>query len=46
VPEVVKKLTDFGLEVTPSDAQRMTSYIQSEIARWHPLIKARGLKLE
>jgi tripartite-type tricarboxylate transporter receptor subunit TctC len=46
VPEVAKKLTDFGLEVTPSDPARMTQYTQAEIQRWHALIKSRGLKLE
>jgi tripartite-type tricarboxylate transporter receptor subunit TctC len=46
VPEVARKLTDFGLEVTPSTPQQMASYMQAEIQRWHALIKARGLRLE
>lgn len=45
-PEVNKSLTDFGLEVTPSDGKRMASYAESETKVWHPLIRQRGLKME
>jgi tripartite-type tricarboxylate transporter receptor subunit TctC len=45
-PEVIKSLTDFGLEVTPSDGNQMASYAESETKLWHPLIRQRGLKTE
>lgn len=45
-PEVAKKLTDFGLEVTPADATALAQFTRAEVARWHPLIRERGLKLE
>jgi tripartite-type tricarboxylate transporter receptor subunit TctC len=44
--EVAKKLVDFGLEVTPGDPAAMAEYTRSEIARWHALIRQRGLRLE
>ena len=45
-PDVVGKLRDFGLEPTPSTPEQMSAYIQSEIARWHALIRERKLTLE
>ena len=46
VPEVAKKLADFGLEVTPSGPAQMAQVTRSEIARWHALIRERQLTLE
>jgi len=46
VPDVAGKLRDFGLEPTPSTPEQMSAYIQSEIARWHALIRERKLTLE
>ena len=45
-PEVTKALTEFGLEVTPSDAKQMAAFAESETKIWHPLIRQRGIKLE
>jgi len=45
-PDVAKKLADFGLDVTPSDPAAMADYARSEVARWHALIRQRGLRLE
>ena len=45
-PEVVKSLTDFGLEITPGDGKQMASFADSETRLWHPLIRQRGLKME
>ncbi len=45
-PTTVKALTDFGLEVTPSDAAQMAAFTEAETARWHTLIRQRGLKLD
>lgn len=45
-PEVSRKLEEFGLEPIPGTAEQMVAYIKSETARWHTLIKQRGLTLE
>lgn len=45
-PEVLKALTDFGLEVTPSDANQMAAYTEAETKLWHGFIRERGIKLE
>jgi tripartite-type tricarboxylate transporter receptor subunit TctC len=45
-PEVTRKLQEFGLEPVPSNAEQLAAYIKSETARWHALIKQRGLTLE
>lgn len=45
-PMTVKALTDFGLEVTPSNAAQMAAFTEAETARWHALIRQRGLKLD
>jgi tripartite-type tricarboxylate transporter receptor subunit TctC len=45
-PEVSRKLVEFGLEPIPGNAEQMAAYIKSETARWHALIKQRGLTLE
>lgn len=46
VPDISRKLQDFGLEPTPSGPEQMAAYVKAEIARWHALIKARGLVIE
>lgn len=45
-PEVIKALTDFGLELTPVDAAQMAAYTESETKLWHAFIRERGIKLE
>jgi tripartite-type tricarboxylate transporter receptor subunit TctC len=45
-PEVIKSLTNFGLEVTPGDGKQMASYADAETKLWHPLIRQLGLKME
>jgi tripartite-type tricarboxylate transporter receptor subunit TctC len=45
-PEVVKRLTDFGVEPLPGTPEQMAGYIKSESARWHPLIKERKLTVD
>lgn len=46
LPDLVKKLTDFGLEPIPSDGKGLAAYSAAETAYWHPLIKARKISLE
>jgi len=45
-PDVQRSLTEFGLEITPSDGEHMAATIATETTRWHALIRERGLKLE
>ena len=45
--EVAKKLADFGLEViAPTEPAAMAAYVKAETARWHALIRERGIRLE
>jgi tripartite-type tricarboxylate transporter receptor subunit TctC len=46
VPDVAKKLQDFGLEPIPSTPAQMTDSVKRETARWHALIRERGLTLD
>jgi tripartite-type tricarboxylate transporter receptor subunit TctC len=45
-PEVMKRLEDFGLEVTPSDGPTLGAFVRKETAFWHGLIRERGLSAE
>jgi len=46
VPEVTRKLQDFGLEPIPGSAEQMAQYVRAETARWHALIRERNLTLD
>jgi len=46
VADVTKKLQEFGLEPIPGTAEQMAEYVKTETARWHGLIRARGLTLD
>jgi tripartite-type tricarboxylate transporter receptor subunit TctC len=43
-PEVVAKLAELGMQPSPGDANAMAAHIESEQARWVPLIKSRGIR--
>jgi tripartite-type tricarboxylate transporter receptor subunit TctC len=45
-PDVKRKLTEFGMEVNPSDATLMATYMGLETALWHPLVKQRGIRAD
>lgn len=45
-PEIARKLTDFGLELTPGNPESLGRYLADEIKLWHPLIKDRGISLD
>ncbi len=45
-PDVTRRLQEFGLEPIPGSAEQMAVYIRSETARWHALIRQRGLTLD
>jgi tripartite-type tricarboxylate transporter receptor subunit TctC len=46
-PAMLKALTDQGLEpITNSSPDKVQAFIEEEVARWTPVIKAAGLKQE
>src|SRR5262249_39764945 len=48
-PTVRKRLTDLGQEIAPRDRQTpagLAALHQSEIAKWWPIIREAGIKLE
>ncbi len=45
-PDVRERLQTFGLEPIAGTPEQMVAYVKSETARWHALIKARGLTLD
>ncbi|MGH6624042.1 MAG: Bug family tripartite tricarboxylate transporter substrate binding protein [Burkholderiaceae bacterium] len=45
-PDVSRKLQEFGLEPFASSAEQMAEFVRVETARWHALIKQRGISLE
>jgi tripartite-type tricarboxylate transporter receptor subunit TctC len=44
--EVARKLQEFGLEPLGGSPEQMTDFVKAETARWHALIRERGLKLD
>ena len=45
-PEVQKRLGELGVELLGGTSRQMADYLQSETARWHPLIKERKITLD
>ena len=45
-PDLRKKLEDQGLTVTPSGASEFGQLIQADIAKWAPVVKGSGAKVE
>lgn len=45
-PEVATKLQEFGLEPIAGTPDQMADYVKRETARWHALIRVRGLTLD
>jgi len=46
MPEVAKRFTDVGLEVSAGPQAEFASYLQAEVARMHPLIRSLNLRLD
>lgn len=46
MPDVNRKLVELGMDVTPGDAAAMLAYTQAETARWQPIVKRLGLKVD
>jgi tripartite-type tricarboxylate transporter receptor subunit TctC len=45
-PEFIKRMTDLGYNVIPGSAEDMTAMIKAELARWAPIVKASGAKVD
>ena len=44
-PAMLKALTESGLEpITDSSPDKVRAFIEEEVARWGPVVKAAGLK--
>ena len=45
-PEFVKRMTDLGYSIIPGSPEQMSAMIRTEIARWTPIVKASGAKVD
>jgi len=45
-PEVVKRVADQGMQAFPSTPAQFGSFMQSEMTKWGPLVKASGASIE
>jgi tripartite-type tricarboxylate transporter receptor subunit TctC len=45
-PEFVKRMTDLGYNIIPGSPEQMADMIKAEIARWTPIVKASGAKVD
>ena len=45
-PEFVKRMTDLGYNIIPGTPEDMASMLKAELARWAPIVKASGAKID
>ena len=45
-PEILKRFSEQGMQPFPSSPAQFGSFMQSEVARWAPLIKASGASVD
>jgi tripartite-type tricarboxylate transporter receptor subunit TctC len=45
-PEFVKRMTDLGYNIVAGTPDEMTASIKAELARWAPIVKASGAKVD
>jgi tripartite-type tricarboxylate transporter receptor subunit TctC len=45
-PEFVKRMTDLGYNIIPGTPEQMASMLKAELARWAPIVKASGAKVD
>jgi tripartite-type tricarboxylate transporter receptor subunit TctC len=45
-PEFVKRMTDLGYNIVPGTPEQMAAMIRAEVARWTPIVKASGAKID
>ena len=42
----VKRMTDLGYNIIPGTPEQMTRMLKEEVARWAPIVKASGAKVD
>jgi tripartite-type tricarboxylate transporter receptor subunit TctC len=45
-PEFIKRMTDLGYNIIPGTPEDMATMLKAEIARWTPIVKASGAKVD
>ncbi len=45
-PEFIKRMTELGYNIIPGTPEEMTAMIKTELARWAPIIKASGARID
>jgi len=45
-PEFVKRMTDLGYNLIPGTPEEMTAMNRAELARWAPIVKSSGAKID
>jgi len=45
-PEFVKRMTDLGYNLIPSTPEQMATMLKAELARWAPIVKSSGAKID
>jgi tripartite-type tricarboxylate transporter receptor subunit TctC len=45
-PEFVKRMTELGYNIIPGTPEDMASMLKAELARWAPIVKASGAKID
>jgi len=45
-PEFVKRMTDLGYNIIPGTPEQMAAMLKTELARWAPIVKASGAKVD
>ena len=45
-PEFVKRMTDLGYNIIPGTPEQMSGMIKAEIARWTPIVRSTGAKVD
>jgi tripartite-type tricarboxylate transporter receptor subunit TctC len=45
-PEFVKRMTDLGYNIIPGTPEQMATMLKEEVARWAPIVKASGAKVD
>ena len=45
-PEFIKRMTDLGYNLIPSTPEEMAAMLKAELARWAPIVKSSGAKID
>jgi len=45
-PEFAKRMTDLGYNLIPSTPEQMAAMLKAELARWAPIVKSSGAKID